>query len=183
MPSFTMHIAIAKEYIRKHKDNIENVNEFIKGNLAPDLTDNKSITHYGEWGRDKTKIVFENFIKDEKIDFSKDFYKGYLLHLLADDFTYNHILKEEFDKVRNDKAHNIVYEEFYYLNRILIPKYKINIIPEEVKKFAEGKDGEYKYLNVTKIIDMIDKISSINIEEQITNIRKNGKTKYNYEEV
>ena len=183
MPSFTMHIAIANEYIRKHKDNIENVNEFIKGNLAPDLTDNKNITHYGEWGRDKTKIVFENFIKDDKVDFLKDFYKGYLLHLLADDFTYNHILKQEFDKVRDDNAHDIVYEEFYYLNKILISKYNIDFMPEEVKKYMTVKDGDCRYLDVDKVIEMIDIISGIDLEEQFEYIKNNKKPKYNLKEV
>ena len=37
MPSFTMHIAIANEYIRKHKNEIKNIKEFVKGNIYPDF--------------------------------------------------------------------------------------------------------------------------------------------------
>ena len=36
MPGFVIHIAIAKEYERKHKNEIKNTEEFIKGAIAPD---------------------------------------------------------------------------------------------------------------------------------------------------
>lgn len=36
MPGFTIHIAVAKEYIKKHKDEIKNEEEFIKGIIDPD---------------------------------------------------------------------------------------------------------------------------------------------------
>ena len=36
MPGFTIHIAIAKEYARKHKEEIRNIDEFIEGTIAPD---------------------------------------------------------------------------------------------------------------------------------------------------
>ena len=66
------------------------------------------------------KNNIDKFLKDLSVDINNDYWKGYLLHLLADDFTYNHILKQEFNKVREDNAHDIVYEEFYYLNKTLI---------------------------------------------------------------
>ena len=183
MPSFTMHIAIANEYIRKHKNEIKNIKEFVKGNIYPDLTNNKNITHYGEWGNGKTNIIFENFINDSKIDLSKDFYKGYFLHLLADDFTYNYSLKDVFDKVRKDETGKIIYEEFYYLNKFLLSKYEINNIPEEVIEFTKVKDGNLNYLKPDKVFEMIDDISSINLEEQIKYLKNNKKPKYNIKEV
>ena len=47
MPGFVMHIAIGQEYAKKHK-NIENYDEFIRGNILPDLTKEKFKTHYGK---------------------------------------------------------------------------------------------------------------------------------------
>ena len=39
MPGFTIHIAITKEYVEKHKNEIKNENEFIEGTIAPDLNE------------------------------------------------------------------------------------------------------------------------------------------------
>ena len=174
-----MHIAIAYEYSRKHKNEIADIQEFIKGNISPDLTDNKNITHYEEVENKKNNIIFENFINDIKVDLSKDFYKGYFLHLLADDFMYNYMFKDVFDKVlKKEVADKKIYEEFYYLNKFLLQKYEIKNIPEEIIKFSEIKYGELKYLKQDKVFEIIDKISSININEQIEYLKTNKKPKY-----
>ena len=44
MPGFVMHIAIGQEYISKHSST-ENYDEFILGNIDPDLTKEKYKTH------------------------------------------------------------------------------------------------------------------------------------------
>ena len=36
MPGFTIHIAIAKEYAKKHKKEIINEEEFVEGTISPD---------------------------------------------------------------------------------------------------------------------------------------------------
>lgn len=36
MPGFTIHIAIAKEYAKKHEKEIKSMDEFIEGTIAPD---------------------------------------------------------------------------------------------------------------------------------------------------
>ena len=37
MPGFVIHIAVAKEYINKHKNEIKDEKEFLNGVVAPDL--------------------------------------------------------------------------------------------------------------------------------------------------
>lgn len=37
MAGFTIHLAVAKQYNKKHPQQIKNMNEFFKGTLAPDL--------------------------------------------------------------------------------------------------------------------------------------------------
>ena len=61
MPSFLVHIAVAKEYMRKHKNDVDNEEEFIKGTVEPDFTDNKYETHYHNYGNPK---VAEAFLKE-----------------------------------------------------------------------------------------------------------------------
>ena len=100
MPSFVIHIAIANEYLKKHKNEILNKQEFIKGAIAPDLneiftgiSENKSKTHYGKWGKFDTITRIDLFLKDNNVDITKDFWKGYLLHLLSDYYQddYRHL--------------------------------------------------------------------------------------------
>ena len=45
MPSLDIHIAIARKYLNKY-DDIINKNEFIRGNLEPDLVDDRIVSHY-----------------------------------------------------------------------------------------------------------------------------------------
>ena len=81
MPGFTIHIAIAKEYAKKNKGEVQDLEDFIKGTIAPDyiaLTDpekNKDITHYGKWG-DWTsysqEICFDRFLEDPKVNLYSD---------------------------------------------------------------------------------------------------------------
>ena len=52
MASFGLHLLVAEEYLKLHK--IDGVEEFIKGNFAPDMVDDKVASHYSTYN----KIVF-----------------------------------------------------------------------------------------------------------------------------
>lgn len=180
MPSLTIHIAIGKEYIRKHKEEIKNETEFIKGTIAPDLNEsmtelnkNKNITHYGKWGNYQVKTDIELFLNDEKVDISKDYWKGYLLHLLVDYYFYNKYFKKEYEDIikNNDKF----YYDFDCLNYILIPKYRIDVINSLKKYMAIDKNRtKTKYLKEDKIINFIEKMSNIDFEKEIETIKEIG---------
>ena len=180
MPGFTIHIAVAKEYIKKHKCEIKDENEFIKGTIAPDLNENmtdiakdKSSTHYGRWGNYRVKTDIKAFLEDPKVDISKDYWKGFMLHLLVDHYFYNKQFKHELKMIIQNK------DKFYYdydaLNYDLISIYKIEIL-ENIKKYMNTtkSDEEPKYLKLDKIIKFIDEISSLDLEKQIDIIKKYG---------
>lgn len=180
MPGFTIHIAVAKEYMKKHKGEIKNENEFIKGTIAPDLnvdmTDvakDKSITHYGKWGNYRVKTDIKAFLEDSKVDIDEDYWKGYMLHLLVDHYFYNKYFKHELKAIIQNK------DKFYYdydcLNCDLISKYKIEIL-DNIRKYmdTDKNDGEPKYLKIDKVINFIDKISNMDLEKQIEIIKKEG---------
>ncbi len=59
MPSFLIHIAVAKQYLKKHKEYDEK--EFIKGTIAPDLIEDKTKSHYG---KESAQSDVKAFIKD-----------------------------------------------------------------------------------------------------------------------
>ena len=180
MPGFTIHIAIGKEYIRKHKGKVQDELKFIKGIIAPDLNEekneiakNKSITHYGNWGKYKVTTNIDEFLKDEKVNIKDDYWKGYLIHLLTDHYFYNKYFKQEYMDMKNNKG------KFYYdydcLNFNLIKKYDIQIL-DNIKKYMiiNQNDDKPKYLKEDKIINFIDRISNINLEDEIKTIEKNG---------
>ncbi len=171
MPGFTIHIAIGKEYIKKHKLEIKNEKEFIKGSIAPDLTENfteiaknKDITHYGIWKDDETKIHIDKFLNDKKVDLRKDFWKGYFLHLLTDKYFYNQTFKQELEEIikNNDKFYN----DYDCLNEVIIEKYKIDI-EENIKKYMNFIKKEPKYLKKDKVIKFIEDMSQLDLNEEV----------------
>ena len=54
MAGFHIHLAIAKRYAEKN--NIRETAELYRGTVAPDLVDNKSISHYSGQ-QDNTKLI------------------------------------------------------------------------------------------------------------------------------
>ena len=84
MPGYVIHLAIAKEYIKKHK--IEDRIEFLKGSIAPDGNQNKVESHYSIHGTSSGSNLYL-YLQKNKLD--NDYNKGYFLHLLADFLFYN----------------------------------------------------------------------------------------------
>ncbi len=56
MPSFLIHIAVAKQYLKNHKEYDEK--EFIKGTIAPDLIEDKTRSHYGKQSSESNVEAF-----------------------------------------------------------------------------------------------------------------------------
>ena len=97
MPGYVIHLAVAEEYLRKHKNKGEEYEEFIKGVIYPDSIVPKSKTHYGK--ESSLSNVFE-FLKVNKINNS--FNRGYFLHLLTDYLFYNRYIDHTSKDIYND---------------------------------------------------------------------------------
>lgn len=148
MPGYVIHIATAKEYLRKHK-NIEDEEEFIKGTIFPDFTTNKATTHYGK------SSGFTNINKFlDKNQINNSFNKGYFLHLVTDYLFYNYYL---------DKFSKDIYNDYDIINKRLMEKYDINL-PFEVKDKVFFKEGKTKILSYELACKVIDEISNYNLE-------------------
>ena len=180
MPGFTIHMAIGKEYIRKNKNKIKNEKEFLKGTIAPDLnkemtelTKEKSKTHYGKWGKYEVETNIKDFLEDENVDINKDYYKGYLLHLISDHYFYNTTFKQEHQKMKlnNDRF----YDDYDCLNYDLIKKYNVEILDNIRKYMSTGKsNNKPKYLKIDKVENFIDEMSNIDLEKAIKIIEEKG---------
>ena len=84
MPGFNIHLAIGKRNIEKQKnkkDVIKNENSFYNGLVAPDLVNDKKISHYTtETNKNNLekyllgKVRLDLYLKDNKVE--TDFEKG-----------------------------------------------------------------------------------------------------------
>ena len=160
MPGYVIHIAIANEYIRRNKS-IENKKELIDGVLAPDSVTDKSLTHYGEYS--SRPNLREYLIQNE---LTTDYKKGYFLHLLTDYLFYNYYIV---------KPKGVTfYQDYDRTNKELIEKYDVHL-PEELKKYANiSSDLEPEILKLDLLENMIDEISSVNLEKAAKEIKNNN---------
>ena len=154
MPGYIIHIAIGKEYLRKH-DNNENIEQFINGNVAPDMVEDKRKTHYGET---PTFTNLKEFLLHNEINNS--FNKGMFLHLIADYLFYNHYLKEFPRKESKEILHN----DYDLINKKLIEKYNIEVM-DNIKQYIYHKEGKPIILTLDLVNRLIDEISNLDIEE------------------
>ena len=178
MPGFTIHIAIAKEYAKKHENEIKNMDEFIEGTIAPDYIpiENKNIsksqTHYGIWGdwtKDNQEIHLDAFLQDEKVDLSRDYWKGYFIHLLTDDYFDRIYFREEAKQAK--KNQDTFHKDYDCLNAEIIKRYHVEVMGK-IKKYMNQIEDEPKYLQLKKIIQFIEEMSNINLEQQVELIKQ-----------
>lgn len=134
MPGFVIHLATANEYMRKHKNEIKNKDEFIQGCIAPDLTtkEGKKQTHFGERS---SRVKLRKFL--EAVDINTDYNKGYFLHLVTDYIFYNKIISYTSKDIYND---------YDILNKYLIEKYSVKLC-ENIKDKVLFKEGQTKIIN------------------------------------
>lgn len=160
MAGYVIHLAVAEEYIKKHKNQINDNDKFIEGVIYPDSVQDKSITHYGE---KSSKTHLKDFLNEHEIE--ECFEKGYFLHLITDYLFYNNFL-EYFSKE--------IYNDYDVSNKYLIEKYNVTI-PEKIKKYVSFKEGNTKLFTLKSISEFIEKTSEYDIEEVKKEILKNNK--------
>ena len=158
MAGYVIHLAIAEEYLKKHKDVKEDYDEFIKGVIYPDSVTDKSLTHYGI---KSSKVILKDFLQDNEINNS--YMRGYFLHLITDYLFYN----KYFEKFSKD-----IYNDYDILNKRLIEKYNV-VLPENIQNNVFYKEGETKILTMELAIKIIDEISDLNLNAVEKEIREN----------
>ena len=154
MPGYVIHIAIAKEYLRKHNQKY-NV-EFILGSVSPDFTNNKSETHYG---KSPAYTNLARYLKNNKLD--TEFNKGCFLHLVTDYLFYNKYL----DKIEKPQ----IYYDYDYTNEDIVNKYNLEL-PEEVSNKLFFKKWTPKILTLELEYKIIEEVSNLDIWEIAKNV-------------
>lgn len=156
MAGYVIHIAVGKEYLRKHKEESDDEEDFMQGVIAPDKLSDKTQTHYG---KGRQKVDLQLFLEKNTLDMS--YQRGYLLHLLTD-YLFYHVY-----------FHNLppVYDDYDRLNKRIIEKYEL-AIPEPLKKYAKITEGEPNILKEDIIDQMIKEISEKSIQKHIEEIER-----------
>ncbi len=184
MPSFQIHLAIAKRYIEKYK--IEDVKKFIEGNLAPDFVVPKSKSHYSiEHQTDdlvestRGKVNIEKFLAENEI--KTDYDKGVLLHLLSDKIFFTEFFDIEY--LKNTKYEDFcknLYDSYDKSNDYLKEKYPITLEKELADKIQQNLNNLFKLKEVKekkkvknilpkeKLNAFIERMSDIKLEEYYT---------------
>lgn len=157
MAGYVIHIAVAQEYLKNHKEN--NEKEFIYGAIYPDLVKPKSESHYG---KSPAYTNLHKFLLKNEIDTSLK--RGIFLHLVTDYLFYNHYL-ETFSR-------EFIYNDYDILNKKLIEKYNV-ILLDEIKDVVSYKEGETKILSYELACKVIDEISKLNLDEVKEEVEKN----------
>ncbi len=149
MPSFVIHLAIAKEYLKINKE--ENEEDFLKGVIQPDFVAPKSLSHYG-----KSPIYtnLKKFLENNNIDSSYN--RGIFMHLVSDYLFYN--------KYITKLPEGGLYSDYDIINKDLKEKYNINI-PEEVKPFAKFIKGNTKVLHLELAMKVIEEICILDLDK------------------
>ena len=168
MPGYVVHIAIAQEYLKKHCDK-EQKEEFINGVIAPDLEEVKSKTHYGK-SPAYTNLL--EFLKSNEIESS--FKRGYFLHLVTDYLFYNYYLTD-FSKPQ-------IYDDYDFTNEFLIKKYEV-MLPNIIKDKVFFKKGKPKFLLKNLACNVIDEISSYNLQKIKEEVLENNNKWFYYKNI
>jgi hypothetical protein len=132
MPSYNIHLAVAKRFMELHKGQIKNVRDFYSGNIAPDITNDKSESHFsgGSINTENLLANVKNKVILEKVFLHKyetDFDKGRLLHLLTDYEFYNHFFTPQDIGDRTYKIFSRdLYGSYNYVNPWIEKKYNIS---------------------------------------------------------
>lgn len=194
MASFSMHLAVAKLYLKTHPE--ENEEEFIKGTLEPDLVPSieKGSTHYGlhsAWAN-PAKYLQEN---GRSIENSRK--RGYFLHLITDYLFYHKLL--DIDKIlnRNDKEYianiqnnsalpsknlaewvNNQRNDFSVLEGEIEDKYEIqdyiDKLPEKIKKVMTRTEGELKVFERDSLFIFLEDMAQIDLDKMAKELLKNS---------
>lgn len=142
MPGFQIHIAIGKRYIDKHNE-IQNVEEFLDGVIAPDFVEDKSKSHYTVKTPKEnlkrylaSKVNLEAFLQENKVE--SDYEKGVFLHLLTDKLFFTEFLPDEYIKnVDYSTFCKDLYTSYDETNHYLEEKYNIqfnNTMQKKIQK-------------------------------------------------
>lgn len=186
MPNISSHMIVAKEISKILKIDSD---DFIRGNLLPDIIDIEDSHH-----KIKSDIYMvpdiDYFVKN--LDLNNDLYLGYLTHLLLDKHYLEDYLENLYPK-KNVFFDGKIYQDYDYLNNLLVKKFNLNIynLEELLKKYdckiikeklkynidclKQNKIGTLNYLNFENFSQFLLDVSVTISKELVEYVNKYNK--------
>ena len=174
MASFSMHLAIAKLYLEIHPE--EDIDEFIKGTLAPDLTNDKSVSHYGKHSAWSNPA---KYLQSNENDTENSFKKAYFLHLITDYLFYHKLIDidDYLEKLGVDEWRRRHRTDFDILEDEIKKKYGIEDmvekLPDHIKKHMTKTQGELTIFERNSLFEFFEDISKIDLIKMKDELLKN----------
>lgn len=173
MPCLAIHLAIAKKYCERHP--YEDNESFIKGSLAPDISNDKVKSHYGSNYQTvdiieymKKKVDLSKFLNEN--DLNSSFNKGYFLHLICDyEFFGKYITDETLKGKTTEEINKKGYQDYNIITPILMKKYNICIptyLTEKYKAMLCCTDtGKLTLISLDVVESFIEEMSQVDLEK------------------
>lgn len=170
MPSYSIHIACANEFLKKNK--ISNPNLFMQGVLAVDMAIDKSKSHYSNTSDTsnlknylRNKVNIDRYLSENNV--TSDFDKGYLFHLITDYRFYTEFLSDDFIlNTTQEEFGKIIYHDYNSINEYIKNKYKVEY-PDIIKKYDLDNHEEPLILKYDLLDDFIKQISMIDLDSYL----------------
>ena len=184
MPCISVHLAVCKKYLENHPE--ENHDEFIKGSIAADFTedeisvkdylnltsDDKNARHFGQTNQAtnvidymKKKVDLGLFLRNNEL--TNSFMRAYFLHLLCDYYFFgDYIYSDELNVYPLKEAIMMGYNDYCLITPILIEKYGLEV-PDVARKYTDIKgNGEIKFLKVELVDKFIEDMAALDLEAE-----------------
>lgn len=190
MASFSIHLAIGKRYLEKN--NINDIVNFKKGIIAPDLAPNKNESHYTTF-LDKSKLEYYlnnriqlyDYLINNKVD--NDYELGVFIHLVTDYIFFAHFFDKDYIRsVDINIFNNDLYHSYDNVDNYVKTKYNLdytgikesidNAIELARKKKNTTYDKGNDIIPIDKLDEFIEYVSSIDMYKYIDKIVSNKKS-------
>lgn len=181
MPGIHIHLAIAKQYLKKHPE-IKNISSFYKGNVNADFCKDKNKSHYTivtpredlvDYLQNKVHIY--PFLQATSLN--TDYEKGMFLHLITDKKFYTEFLDKEYLLTTTYSDYiNDLYYSYEINNPKIIKKYHLSIerwnkkIRKSITKAKKEKGiiekKKTNILDMEKLSNFIAETASLDLEKE-----------------
>lgn len=182
MASLVLHQIIGEMYCKLNS--IDNKDQFLSGNIAPDILHDKDKRHYKDQIENiysyldaaKDRVNLTTFCNAN--DINNDYNLGYFLHLVTDFIFYNILIMDnpkfkDFCNAPYKESSAKMYKEYDRISYYLLSQYPHTDISKLPHKATQTLNEKLQILNEIELIKFINTCSNINLESLYNQIINN----------